>query len=110
MNTRNKAPILLAMALVGLVTLACACPAISSLVATPTPLPAPTRTPFPTTAPEPMSGLVGVWRDTAEGTEHTIMWGGNSYIVTRSVNDDGSINDITSQVWNGSTFTFDYYV
>jgi hypothetical protein len=104
MNARNKVLLILAISVIGLVTLACACPVLSSLTATATPVPPPTA------VPEPMHGLVGVWRDTAEGTDHTIAWDGSSYHVTSSVNDDGSVNDITSEVWNGTTFTFDYYV
>jgi hypothetical protein len=104
MNARNKVMLVLAISIIGLVTLACACPVLSSLTATATPVPPPTA------VPEPMRGLVGTWRDNAEGTNHTIAWDGHTYHVTNSVNDDGSINDITSESWNGSVFSFDYYV
>jgi hypothetical protein len=61
-------------------------------------------------SPEPMAGLAGSWRDTAEGTTHTIAWNGSTYTITSSVNDDRGAYSIISEDWNGSTFTFVYRV
>lgn len=59
---------------------------------------------------EPMKGLAGKWRDTAEGTVHTIKWTGSTYTVTSSVNDTRGAYSILSEDWDGKTFTFVYSV
>lgn len=64
----------------------------------------------PSTAGEPMPGLAGVWRDVAEGTVHTIEWTGSTYTVVRSVNDERGTYSVTEEDWDGSTFTWTYYV
>ena len=122
MKKNNKLWIVLACIMAGVVTLACSCGALSSLLATPTPLPtstpvptntpipSPTITPSPTQVLEPMPGLAGIWRDTAEGTTHTIVWDGEYYKVLSSINDERGTYDITYEYWDGSTFTFDYHV
>lgn len=61
-------------------------------------------------ASEPMPGLAGKWRDNYEGTVHTIQWTGSTYRVVSSVNDTRGTYKITSEDWNGSTFTFVYSV
>ena len=57
-----------------------------------------------------MPGLEGTWRDTAEGTDHTIVWDGDYYHVVSSINDERGVYDITYEYWDGVSFTFDYYV
>jgi hypothetical protein len=107
MNPRNRVFVVLAAFIVMMITIACACPSLSSLVTpTSTPLP-PTPMPTPTTPLEPMPGLEGQWYDDTEITTHTIVWDGYNYSVT-AVTDDGQDLVIDSQVWNGSSFTWVY--
>jgi hypothetical protein len=59
---------------------------------------------------EPMPGLAGTWRDNAENTVHTIVWTGSTYHVVSSINDDRGAYDVSDETWDGSTFTWTYYV
>ncbi len=94
MNPRNKVWItLLAFVLIA-VTIACSCSSLSNL----------------TGAKEPMTGLAGQWEDQAEGTIHTIEWNGDTYVVTSSVNNERGAYEVSDQVWDGSTFSWTYYV
>lgn len=122
MKKRKSFWIILTCILAGVMTLACSCGALSSLLATPTPqptstpvptstpIPSPTFTPSPTQVFEPMPGLEGVWRDTVEGTTHTIDWDGENYHVLSSINDERGTYNISYEYWDGSTFSFDYFV
>jgi hypothetical protein len=57
-----------------------------------------------------MLGLEGKWMDTQENTLHTIEWTGSTYHVVSSVDDTHGNCPVTSENWNGSTFTWTYYV
>jgi hypothetical protein len=59
---------------------------------------------------EPMPGLAGAWRDDREGNVHTIEWNGRAYHVASSVNDENGAYDVTQEYWDGSAFTWTYYV
>jgi hypothetical protein len=94
MNPRNKIWIaLLAFALVT-ITIACSCSSLTDLFG----------------SKEPMPGLAGQWEDPLEGTIHTIEWNGDTYVVTSSVNPDNGTYAVSDQNWDGSTFTWTYYV
>lgn len=122
MKINHKVFIVIVGFLVSGVTLACSCGTLSKYFATPTPpptstpiptntpIPSPTITPTSTMVSEPMPGLEGTWLDTAEGTTHTISWDGENYHVLSSINDERGTYTITYENWDGSTFTFDYYV
>lgn len=97
MNPRNKVLFAFLTFVVVAVTIACSCSSLSNTGGT-------------GGSPEPMTGLAGTWRDEAEGTVHTIEWTGSTYKVVSSVNDERGKYDVTEQTWNGSTFTWVYYV
>jgi hypothetical protein len=59
---------------------------------------------------EPMPGLAGAWRDNAENTVHTIRWTGSTYDVVSSINDDRGAYEVTEENWDGTSFTWTYYV
>jgi hypothetical protein len=96
MNARNKVLLVLALVVVGAVTLACSCGPLSSLLNS--------------AGSEPMAGLAGVWRDNAENTVHTIEWNGTTYHVVSSIDDEHGNCPVTSEYWNGTTFSWTYYV
>jgi len=94
MNPRNKVWITLLAFILVAVTIACSCSSLSNL----------------TGSKEPMTGLAGQWEDQAEGTIHTIEWNGDTYVVTSSVNNERGAYEVSDQVWDGSTFSWTYYV
>lgn len=94
MNPRNKVLFAFLAFIVVAVTIACSCSSLSNTGG----------------SSEPMTGLAGTWRDEAEGTVHKIEWTGSTYKVVSSVNDVRGTYDVTEQTWNGSTFTWTYYV
>jgi hypothetical protein len=95
MNPRNKVWMTLMAFVLVAVTIACSCSSITSGLGG---------------SKEPMTGLAGSWRDNAESTVHTIQWTGSTYHVVSTVNDTYGSYDVTSENWNGSTFTWVYYV
>lgn len=92
MNPRNKVWITVAAFVLVMITIACACPSLSNIG---------------NTAAEPMPGLAGKWYDDGEITTHNIVWDGTNYSVS-AVTDDGQNLTISSQNWDGSTFTWVY--
>ena len=97
MNARNKVWLVVAIAIVGALTLACSCGPLSSLLNS-------------ASSSEPMPGLAGVWRDTQENTVHTIEWNGTTYHVVSSIDDTHGNCPVTAESWNGTTFSWTYYV
>jgi hypothetical protein len=70
----------------------------------------PALAPTPRSGAEPMSGLAGTWRDGVEGNTHTIEWDGRAYHAVSSVNDEHGAYQIAQEYWDGSAFTWTYYV
>jgi hypothetical protein len=94
MTPRNKIWIvILAFALVT-ITIACSCSSLTNLFG----------------SKEPMTGLAGQWEDRLEGTIHTIEWNGTTYVVTSTVNNVRGEYAVSDQTWDGSSFTWTYYV
>jgi hypothetical protein len=104
MNPRNKVWITLAVFVLVLATIACSCGALNNIINNTS------NNRGGGSSSEGMPGLAGTWRDAAESDEHTIQWTGSTYHVVSSVNDNGVNYDVTSENWDGSTFTWTYEV
>ena len=96
MNPRNKVWITLLSFVLVAVTIACSCSSVTDL--------------FNQGSAEGMPGLAGKWRDNAENTVHTIEWTGSTYNVVSTINDERGSYDVTEENWDGTTFTWAYYV
>ncbi|MCX6037626.1 MAG: hypothetical protein NTW99_07000 [Chloroflexi bacterium] len=119
MNTSRKFWLVLIMAILTMVVIACSC---GSLTPTPTVAPPPTLPPRPTVAlpptlpPQPtvpvnpMPALEGYWLDTETNDVHVIEWQNNQYVVTAINNNEYGSFAVTSQSWNGSALTWTYQV
>jgi hypothetical protein len=95
MKAQKKLWFTLIVAALVFVTVACSCGSLSNLGLG--------------GSPEPMTGLAGTWLDSYENTTHTITWNGSAYSVSSNNAERGnySVSDVS---WDGSTFTWTYYV
>jgi hypothetical protein len=95
MNTPRKFWLVLIGAILTMAVIACSCGSL---------------TPTPTVSSEPVPGLAGKWRDTAENDVHTIKWDGSKYVVVSTVSDAQGAYTVSQQSWDGSRLSWTYEV
>jgi hypothetical protein len=63
------------------------------------------------TETSPPINLEGTWYNPSTHSETTIVWRNNTFEATHIVdNDDGDVYPVTSSGWDGTSFTWSYYV
>ncbi len=111
MNASRKYWLMLGVALLALLAIACS---ISSLVpqnATPTPYPTVEILPTQAEVAPPMQGLAGYWLDPeTTGTTTTISAYGDGFVAESVINPNRGTNELTSTNWSNGVLTWTYCV